>query len=58
MFIPTCVQFKDLLFKSSLQYSNTNILFFKGLQKLLLINLKHSLIQVTHLDLAALWLKC
>jgi hypothetical protein len=48
MFIPTCVQFKDLMFKSSLQHRNVNILFFKGLQKLLLINLKHSLIQVTH----------
>jgi len=58
MLILTFIQFTDLMFKSSLQYSNINILLLKGIQKLILINLEHSLIQVKHWDLAALWLKC
>jgi hypothetical protein len=45
MFVPTFVQFNDLLLKSSLQYSNINILLLKGIQKLIFINLKHSLSQ-------------
>jgi hypothetical protein len=53
MFIRTFIQFTDMLFKSSLQYSNINILLLKGKQKLILINMKHSLIQVKHRDLAA-----
>jgi len=58
MLILTFIQFTDLMFKSSLQYSNINILLLKGIQKLILINLEHSLIQVKHWDLAALWLLC
>jgi hypothetical protein len=50
MFIPTFIQFSDLLFKSSLQYSNINILLLKGIQKLIFINLKHSLSQALRFE--------